>query len=818
MFSTLSKSNEETQFQPILLNSRLSQAGCGKAICLVSDSRAALPINAAQLAEWLVKDGWRVTLLDLTPFSSPEPEPNHLKKNHSGSYGYVKLAGHFQERNWFAPMQALCAYHWLKERPYDVILFQHGFGAGYFCCMAKTLGLAFKSTPLLVLADNPYAFWLEQSHHLPTFDSFRTDSEIDYLERGTIAKADGILTSDKRALDWLQKTGWLSGKSTLSLALLTPKADQTIGEWLAGVRVDTKQKLESSPAISVCVITTGKTKYLTELLISLRDQTAEDFELILMDGSNNPEIDALRLHFAPIFQARFWSWLKHEHADEARLRNDAAHQAKNEYIYFLDEDDVLLPDTIQILQHCVRTSNIDILTSIVGKHANCDNTIAALAQLPARSASALPCSVGWIFYGANLATGLIVNVIGTACSLFKKSAFLALGGFDHNNANIDYGYQLLLRAATCGYQILTSPEVLAHSRRDKIWRMLWNENRYACDVGLLATFAESLPASLRSMVLPFRAFNNLRHSVTRFPNAPQSDAYTNFSIQQLLSPSPLQESIHVALCADDHYLIQACVTIASLLCSAKSRIELYLVAAMHNDNIERIQRVANHFGHHVTVIPSQSALEDNAPSSVMWGKESNATYWRLFLPDYLPDLERVLYLDCDLIVRHDVTDLWRTELGDHFIAAARDPIGHDVVSLAQDCGGDYFNAGVMLINLAQWRKERLGQQALDSARDFAAKNYPHQFHDQSPLNKAIRGRWVVVSPSWNYHEDVNLNPVYFHLDKNELAHIKADPAIYHFRTNKKPWLPDFPQNSLYAREYSVYEKLVRGLLFPKSAA
>jgi lipopolysaccharide biosynthesis glycosyltransferase len=117
------------------------------------------------------------------------------------------------------------------------------------------------------------------------------------------------------------------------------------------------------------------------------------------------------------------------------------------------------------------------------------------------------------------------------------------------------------------------------------------------------------------------------------------------------------------------------------------------------------------------------------------------------------------------------------------------------------------------MNLAEWRKENIGRKTIEAVKTFADTNYPYPFHDQSPLNKAINGRWSVLHPTWNFHEDIDDRHLQLlQIDKPELERLRTDAAICHFLGLKKPWNPDADQHSLYAHEYMAYEKMVVALI------
>jgi len=166
-------------------------------------------------------------------------------------------------------------------------------------------------------------------------------------------------------------------------------------------------------------------------------------------------------------------------------------------------------------------------------------------------------------------------------------------------------------------------------------------------------------------------------------------------------------------------------------------------------------------------------------SGPIWGWVSHVTYYKLMIADLLPaEITRALYLDSDIIVRGDISDMLHLDLSQYPLAAALDekdkwPEFKQNINLGQSIR--YFNAGVMLLNLDRWRSENLGRRALE----FAAA-YPHQivFWDQCALNHIIQGNFLILSKEWNFtRADVD----------ESIA--RADHAkVLHFTTEHKPWL------------------------------
>jgi lipopolysaccharide biosynthesis glycosyltransferase len=173
------------------------------------------------------------------------------------------------------------------------------------------------------------------------------------------------------------------------------------------------------------------------------------------------------------------------------------------------------------------------------------------------------------------------------------------------------------------------------------------------------------------------------------------------------------------------------------------------------------------------------------------GFTRKATWYRVFLPELVPDADRALYLDADAIVLDDLTPLWRTELGDHLVAAVTNVFQWDhagrpaAIGLGEDT--EYFNAGVLLLNLELMRREGTSR----ALRDFAVANADRlDWRDQDALNLVLADRRLALAPRWNAMNSVLLYPwAADSFDADAVAEARARPAIRHFEgpAVNKPW-------------------------------
>lgn len=186
---------------------------------------------------------------------------------------------------------------------------------------------------------------------------------------------------------------------------------------------------------------------------------------------------------------------------------------------------------------------------------------------------------------------------------------------------------------------------------------------------------------------------------------------------------------------------------------------------------------------------------------------SDAVYARLSIPEVVDDEVRVLYLDTDTMVLGDLRPLLSLPLDGRPLAAVRDPqnplIGQGLAmalpgwrGLGIEDGREYFNSGVMLIDLAEAKRCGL----FDRAREFLVTNPENvRFWDQDALNYAAEDTWLRLSRHWNTFAISPLAAEAGFIHHAEpvipLERLLADEttaAVIHFAGALKPWQEAYP--------------------------
>jgi len=172
------------------------------------------------------------------------------------------------------------------------------------------------------------------------------------------------------------------------------------------------------------------------------------------------------------------------------------------------------------------------------------------------------------------------------------------------------------------------------------------------------------------------------------------------------------------------------------------------------------------------------------------GHVSVATYARIFIPQMIgPEINKVLYLDCDLYVADSIRPLWETNIMDYALAGVEELVNPRRKSLGIPENKPYVNAGVLLINLDAWRTQDL----TNALVHFIENNTGLlTYHDQDALNAVLFNQILYLNPRWNVSYSYSHNLFYVKAEqirsKTEKQQcLTEEPGIVHFTTDYKPW-------------------------------
>ena len=244
-------------------------------------------------------------------------------------------------------------------------------------------------------------------------------------------------------------------------------------------------------------------------------------------------------------------------------------------------------------------------------------------------------------------------------------------------------------------------------------------------------------------------------------------------------------AIHIALTFDDNFWAPAYAVMRSACLFTHRRRDLVFhlfhrpLAPQHHADLEAITA---EFGAKVVFydLDNFALFADIAARMPKKKRLPNIVYARLLIDRLLPpDVARVIYLDCDVLVRDGIEALYYIDLKGFPIAAVRDTQGALIVGGRDlkhnrdlfDIADPYFNSGMIVIDVALWRAAGIAERL---ERALTEGTMSRIYFDQDFLNLMFKNNWLALPTRWNT------------IDARH-AHEGTNPAILHYTGNFKPW-------------------------------
>ena len=257
--------------------------------------------------------------------------------------------------------------------------------------------------------------------------------------------------------------------------------------------------------------------------------------------------------------------------------------------------------------------------------------------------------------------------------------------------------------------------------------------------------------------------------------------------------------MHVSVAAGRRYIPHAAAALHSVFEHAQEVHAVFLHAgALRPPEADALRRMAERTGAEMSV----HHIDRSKIEGLALMRDNPADMWlRAFLPDLLPDVDRMLYLDADTLAMDDLGPLWETDIDDAYVAAVTNVWEPWNEAWATKKLGieRYFNSGVLLMNLELMRRDAVAQKLLEVGREEELA-----WGDQDALNIVLGERRVELHPRWNTMNSVLLFPQAFEVfPREQVEEARARPGIRHFEgpAVNKPWhlLCELPGRDEYLR-------------------
>ena len=589
--------------------------------------------------------------------------------------------------------------------------------------------------------------------------------------------------------------------------------------------------MEAGPKVSVIIPVYNAENYLQQCLDSVANQTLQDIEIICVnDGSTDRSLEILRSFEKK--DNRFII-LTQENQGAAVARNEGLSIAKGEFISVLDADDFFDPNMLKAAYNRLVETNSEIAIFKVqlyddstGEYSKCTWAIRD-NLLPKKKIFSSEDVKEYIFQFCN----------GWAWDKMFRREYIEKNRLRFQNTRIFNDARFVFLSLAFAQRISIISEVYATKRRSvttsisstrtKNWKefskviyeleeSLKTQNvfekyqrsflNYALHLALFVyrTIEKDAQIEMFSFLeneyLPKYKFNS--YSEEYYYNREE------YRLLQILFPDVtknvesvvkqnkvisryIEETIPVVYAMDDGYARYTATSIDSIMrCSPiQQKYTFYILTPPSISNgvrdiflhLESIYQNCT-----IQIIPIG---HDFSNAHLQIQHITIPTYYRLLLPDILPDIKKCIYLDGDTIVCQPLTELYERDLGENYIAGVeaygyyRDA-EHHRKRLNLSSFGPYVNAGVLLMNLDQMRKD-------DCVSQFMSlMDYKFSSQDQDILNVACYGRIQCLPYKYNVmtaHQNLSQQFLNQYISQTDLDAARKNPVIIHYATKEKPW-------------------------------
>ena len=270
----------------------------------------------------------------------------------------------------------------------------------------------------------------------------------------------------------------------------------------------------------------------------------------------------------------------------------------------------------------------------------------------------------------------------------------------------------------------------------------------------------------------------------------------------------MKKEIPIFFTIDDKYAPYISVAIKSIIDNASKEYK-YKIIVLHQqlneENINKISSLKNE-NFEINFIDMKDGLEsitDREENRLRCDYFTLTIYFRLFIPDMFPEYEKAIYIDSDIVVPGDISELYNIELGSNLIGACNDKSVIDVPEIAkymEEAIGvskyEYINSGVLLMNLKEMRNKEFTKKFLELLNAY---HFDCVAPDQDYLNAMCNGKILYLDEKWDAMPAEGKEPL-------------QNPKLIHYNLFQKPWCYDNIQYEeyfwKYAKQTDYYDEII----------
>ncbi|WP_261021751.1 glycosyltransferase [Streptococcus mitis] len=520
--------------------------------------------------------------------------------------------------------------------------------------------------------------------------------------------------------------------------------------------------------ITVIVPVYNVENYLNKCLDSLIDQTYKNLEIIVINDGSTDNSGEICQEYAQ--KDNRIVYIEKENGGQSEARNMGLDRMTGSYVTFVDSDDWIELDYVEILYKKITEYQADIA---VGNYYSFNETegmyyFHIFGDSYHEKVYDNVSIFENLYESQEMKSFALISVWG---KLYKADLVKHLR-FDIGKLGED-GYLNQKIYLLAEKTIYLNKGLYAYRQREGSSSRIWTEKWMHALVDAMSeriTLLANMGYPLEKHLAVYRQMLEVSLANGQASGLSDTATYKEFEMKRtLLNHLSIQEQKEkkaIVLAANYAYVDQVLTTIKSI-CYHNRSICFYLINSdFPNEWIKQLNKRLEKFDSEIINCRVTSEQISRYKTDI-----SYTVFLRYFVADFVKE-DKALYLDCDLVVTKNLDDLFATDLQDYPLAAIRDFGGRAYF------GREIFNAGVLLIHNALWKQENMTQKLIDLTNEWHDKV---DQADQSILNMLFENKWLEL--------DFDYNHIVIHkqFTDYQLPSDQDYPAIIHYLSHRKPW-------------------------------
>ena len=520
--------------------------------------------------------------------------------------------------------------------------------------------------------------------------------------------------------------------------------------------------------ITVIVPVYNVEHYLDKCLDSLVNQTYKNLEIIVINDGSTDNSGTICQEYAR--KDNRIVYIEKENGGQSEARNMGLDRMTGSYVTFVDSDDWVEPNYVEVLYKKLLEYCADIAIGnyysyneqegIFYFHIFGDSYYEKVYDNVSIFEN--------LYESQEMKSFALISVFG---KLYKADLVKHLR-FDIGKLGED-GYLNQKIYLLAEKTIYLNKGLYAYRQREGSSSRIWTEKWMHALVDAMSeriTLLANMGYPLEKHLAVYRQMLEVSLANGQASGLSDTATYKEFEMKRTLlnqlSRQAQKEKKAIVLAANHAYVEQVVTTIKSI-CYHNRSIRFYLINSdFPNEWFKQLNKRLERYDSEIINCRVTSEQISRYKTDI-----SYTVFLRYFISDFVKE-DKALYLDCDLVVTKNLDNLFETDLQDYPLAAVRDYGGRVYY------GREMFNAGVLLINNRLWKQENMSQRLIDLTNEWHDKV---DQADQSILNMLFENRWIEME------FDNNHVVIHKQFTDYELPAGQDYPSIIHYLSHRKPW-------------------------------